>query len=1010
MTDRAEDNTPDTGHASRKGTAMSALEAAAELGLSERTIRRAIARDELAALKRGGVYRIDPEDLAHFAMSRAAPISLATRRHEPTRLVSLSRHPQTQPFEVPRPLTPLLGRARELGNLRERLLDDEVQLVTLTGPGGVGKTRLAIEAATTLRDAFGDGVWFVDLLPHTDPARVSGAIAEALGILDTAGRSLTERLKSFLEKCEALLILDNFERVADAAPLLVPLLGSCRKLKVLVTSRVSLHVSGERQFPVPPLECPASTPTLTLAEANGSGAVRLFAMRAEAARPEFELTEANVAAVAAICQRLDGLPLAIELAAARAKHLNPSVILARLNRRLELLKGGMQDQPSRMRSMRDTVAWSYDLLTPDEQRLFRRLSVFVGGFSLDAAVAVCAGEQPGAGNQRWLPDGDPACAPPDLPTSVLDGVTSLIDKSLLEQAREPVDEPRFTMLDTLREYGLEQLEASGERDIIQERHAASCLALVESVEAERIGLTPPTGGNRLGPDRENVRAAVQWLSDRGEVNMGLRLASALWPLWLERGELTEGHVVLATLLAAPGASADKAIRAKATCVTGALAQALGDHDQASALSRQARLAFQQLGDIRGEAFALNTLALDAMSQGNYAESERFLQGSLERFRAVCDPRAGGWAMRHLSSLAYSQGDVGRAAALAEEGLALAQQTASRIDIARLSLNVSLMAGTRLDLDRAQAASQEALVLFREEGDRWGEAYALLRLGRVALERGELDQAAASIEASLTLLRAVGDAEGTAVVLVHLGWAKRAQGSQVAAARHFAGGLARARERRHPSCMASALLGVGAIALDRGDLHAAGAAWTEALRIATGLEDQMLIATALEWSSHLATSRLARTTAHVLGAASALRDRFGFPRGRQFFVEHAPIVLGLRSHLGETSYDAAIEEGGRLPLDEAIALSADLLGSMAPAAVAPILSLSPKAGLDPDRYLTPREVEVLRLLVEGHSNAEIADVLYVGVRTARAHVASILTKLGVSTRTAAATYAIRHDLI
>ncbi|MBA2468609.1 MAG: tetratricopeptide repeat protein, partial [Chloroflexia bacterium] len=832
MTDRAGERTPDTGHAFQGGTGMSALEAAAALGLSERTIRRAIAHGYLNAVKRGGVYRIAPDDLARYDTWRNVSGSLAPRhRPHPQPPILLSGRARTRPFNVPRPLTPLLGRERELEELRARLLDEDVQLVTLTGPGGVGKTRLAIEAATTLRDAFDDGVWFIDLLPLTDPARVASAIARALGIRDTAGRSLIGRLSAFLARREALLILDNFERVADAAPLLVTLLGACPRLKVLVTSRVSLHVSGERQFPVSPLECPDASASLTLAEAASSGAVRLFVTRAEAAWPEFELTEANMAAVAAICQRLDGLPLAIELAAARAKHLNPPAMLTRLNRRLELLTGGMRDQPARMQSMRDAVAWSYDLLTPGEQRLFRRLSVFVNGFTLGAAVAVGDEDEPGAGNQRQLLDGDPAFAPPGSPSSVLDGVISLIDKSLVEHAREPVGEPRFTMLETLREYGLERLEASGERDVTQRRHTAWCLALVESVEAERVGLAPPAGGDRLGPDRDNVRFALQWLRDRGEASTGLRLASALWPLWLERGEVSEGRAMLAAFLALPGASSGEPARARALCVTGALAQALGDHDQAAELSREALIAFQHLGDVRGEAFALNTLGLDAMIQGDNASADAFLRDSLDRFRSVADPRAGAWALRHLSSVAFRAGDVTRAVALAEEGLAIARLAGRHLDVARLLLNLAHAATLRSDLERAEALGKEALDLFQIDGDRWGVADALQRLGQVVFEQGELARAAALLDASHSLFQEIGDPEGLVSVVVLLGWLHRAQGSPATAEDLIAEGLAIARRQGNPSRIASALLGHGALALDRGDRAAAGAAWKESLRLA-----------------------------------------------------------------------------------------------------------------------------------------------------------------------------------
>jgi len=348
--------------------------------------------------------------------------------------------------------------------------------------------------------------------------------------------------------------------------------------------------------------------------------------------------------------------------------------------------------------------------------------------------------------------------------------------------------------------------------------------------------------------------------------------------------------------------------------------------------------------------------------------------------------------------------------LAGEALSFVQQTGDRIDIARLLLNVSLMAVTHLDLERAEAFGEEALVLFREEGDRWGEAYALIRLGRIAQEHGDLALASDFLEASLALLQDIGDPEGVAVVLGHLGWVKRAQGAQPAAARHFAGELALGRERHHPKSIADALLGEGALALDRGDVCTGGVAWDECLRIAVELEDRMIIAAALEWSSHLAASGTARTAAHVLGAASAMRDRFGFPPGARLVDEHKNIVRGLRSQLGEASFKSAFEEGRGLPPDEAIAEARVILDqAISDPTVVPLSALSnpSRAGL---AGLSPREVEVLRLLVEGHSNAEIGDALFIGVRTVRAHVASILAKLDVPTRTAASSYAIRHDLV
>ncbi len=980
-------------------------------GLAERS---GLSVRGLSDLERGAraVPRNDTLELLAVALGLVGSDRFAFEAAARQRLVATISRVSRRPGRPPLPLTSLVGREREITAMLELLRRDGVRLVTLTGPGGAGKTRLALRMAEELADDFAGSVWFVDLASLADPALVPTAIAGVLGIRETNGRPLTDRLQAFLQKRHLLLILDNFERVTVAAPLIAALLSSCPGLHVLVTSRVSLHLSGEHQFPVPPLILPDSGHPYAFAEVAGTEAVRLFVMRANAIKPNFELTEDNVAAVAEVCRRLDGLPLGIELAAARVRHLSPSALLIRLERRLELLTGGVRDQPARLQSMRETIAWSYDLLPATEQRLFRHMAVFVGGFTLEAVADVC--EKRERESEERHPEEGVASAPslPAVQHSVLDGIASLIDKSLLKpEEGQSTAEPRFGILETIREYGLEQLEDSGEAAAVRERHAAWCLGLVETAEAERTGLIPSSNTDPLGPEQDNLRAALNWLRDHGRANWGLRLASALWPLWLDRSQLIEGRDILTAMLSLPGASADKPVWAKAMCVTGALVQALGDHDRAAELSKQALAIFQHLGDPRGEAFALNTLGLDAMSQGNYAESENLLQESLARFRMVGDSRAGAWALRHLSSLAYRHGNVGRAAILANEGLTVVQQTANRFDTARLLLNVSLMAIVQLDLARAETLSQRALTLFREEGDRWGEAYALIRLGQVARARSDLVQAATYMDESLTRLRDVGDLEGTAVVLVLLGWIKRAQGAQVTATRHFAEGLALCRERHHPSGVASALLGEVALALDRSDPHAAGVAWEESLRIATKLDDRLIIAMALEWSSHFTTPGTARMTARVLGAASTLRDGLGIPLGAPMLAEHEQIMQGLQDQLGEQSYDATVKEGRSLPLDEAIALSADLVGSTASMSnpVAPIYATSPSLGLIPDRQLTPRELEVLRLLAEGRSDRDIAGALSISPRTVGGHVTHLLAKLGVETRTAAVAHALRNGL-
>lgn len=701
-------------------------------GLAERS---GLSVRGLSDLERGAraVPRKDTLELLAVALGLAGSDLLAFEAAARQRLVATIPRVSRRPGRPPLPLTSLVGREREITAMLELLRRDGVRLVTLTGPGGAGKTRLALRMADELADDFAGSVWFVDLASLADPALVPTAIAGVLGIRETNERSLTDRLQAFLQKRHLLLILDNFERVTVAAPLIAALLSSCAGLHVLVTSRVSLHLSGEHQFLVPPLILPDSGHPHAFAEVAGTEAVRLFVIRANAVKPDFELTKDNVAAVAEVCRRLDGLPLGIELAAARVKHLSPSALLIRLERRLELLTGGVRDQPARLQSMRETIAWSYDLLPATEQRLFRHMAVFVGGFTLEAVVDVCEGRE--RESVKRHPEEGIASAPslPAVQHSVLDGIASLIDKSLLKPEGQSIAEPRFGMLETIREYGLEQLEDSGEAEAVRERHAAWCLGLAEALEAERIGRIPSVNVDHIGPERNNLRAALHWLRDCGKVDWGLRLASALWPLWSEHGDITEGRAEIAALLALPGATNHRAAWAKATGVVGMLAQAQGDHDEAVVLSEQALAMFRQLGDRRGAAFTLNTLGLVAMVEGDYELATTHLGESLELFQAVGDARAGFWSFRHLGSLAFYRGDMAQAAALAEEGLNLARTTGSTLDIAHLLHNLGVAVASQGDIARATTVWEQGLVFCRTVGDQRCVANILGSLGNAAYE-------------------------------------------------------------------------------------------------------------------------------------------------------------------------------------------------------------------------------------------------------------------------------------
>jgi predicted ATPase len=520
------------------------------------------------------------------------------------------------------PVTPLIGRAREVAERRDCLLRADVRLLTLVGAPGIGKTRLSLQAALELRSAFADDVCFVALAPVSDPSLVAATIAHALGGEETAGSSLFARLQTYLRHKHMLLLLDNFEQVAAAAPRIAELLAAAPRLKVLVTSRAALHLSAEHQFAVPPLALPDLSqlpPLETLAQV---AAVQLFVQHARAVAHDFALTSANAAAVAEICQRLDGLPLAIELAAARSKLLAPTALLARLDRRLRLLISVVLDLPPRQQTLRSTLDWSYDLLDQRERRLFARLGVFVGGCTLEAADAICNVTN-------------------DLGMDVLDGLAALLDNSLLWQTEQADGMRRYGMLETIREYATERLELSGEAEVLRKRHGAYYLALAETAEPELRGPWRRAWMDRLEVEHDNVRVALGWALERGEVALGLQLAGALCEFWSRHGGggRAEGRRWVEKLLMVSSTAA-AATRAKALYRAAWLACSQADFTWAAALCQESLALCQDLGDKLGIAWSLFHLGNAARSFGDHATARAYGRehGVISRDGRMLGPR------------------------------------------------------------------------------------------------------------------------------------------------------------------------------------------------------------------------------------------------------------------------------------------------------------------------------------------------------------------------------------
>jgi predicted ATPase/transcriptional regulator with XRE-family HTH domain len=625
------------------------------------------------------------------------------------------------------PLTRLIGREREAAAVVGLLRRSETRLVTLTGPGGVGKTRLALQVAEELQDAFADGVTAVSLAPLTDPALVLSAVARALDVREDGARPIGATLEDALRGGQRLLLLDNFEHVLGAARDVAALLRACPGLKLLVTSRAPLRVSGEREYQVPPLPVPDSRRPISGEGLLRYEAVRLFAERARAAAPDFVLTDATAPDVVTVCARLDGLPLAIELAAARVKLLPPRALATRLERRLPLLTGGPRDAPARQQTLRAALAWSEGLLGPAEQVLFRRVAVFAGGCDLAAAQAVCgAGAAGDAGAGQWV---------------VLDGLTALVDHSLVRQEHpegsRPDGEPRFAMLETVREYARERLEQSGEVEAVQGRHAAHFLALAEMAPPQERG-QQRAWLDRLAAEHDNLRAALSWTIDREggrDVESGLRLAAALWLLWWLRGHMAEGRGWLRRALARAGTAADPILRARVLDGAGFLALTQADFVEGRVILEESLTLWRAAGDAAGIANACYALGIAALWLADYDTAQVLFEESLERYRAIGHRLGMARALERLGLHAFfSRDDRAAARARFEESLTTVGELEDEIKGETLQA-LGIVSLLQADYRAARAYLEDALAFTLAIGDTFTLALVLAGFAGLAAAAG-----------------------------------------------------------------------------------------------------------------------------------------------------------------------------------------------------------------------------------------------------------------------------------
>jgi predicted ATPase/DNA-binding CsgD family transcriptional regulator/transcriptional regulator with XRE-family HTH domain len=848
--------------------------------------------------------------------------------------------------KVPTKLMPLIGREEELAKLSELLLSQKIRLVTLLGPGGIGKTHLGLQVAMGMRERFANGVCFVSLAAISDSELVILAIAKELGIRETGGRPLFEHVKVALRNRHLLLVLDNFEQVLKAAPQLPELLAECPHLKVLITSRARLHVYGEHEFPVPPLALPDLTLPSDSDTLLQNAAVAFFLQRAQAAKPDFRINTTNARAIAEICVQLDGLPLAIELTAARIRSLASQELLARLEEHpLDVVISRNPDKNQRQRTLRNTIAWSYDLLDMQEQQLFRRLCVFTGSLNLESVEAVYS-----------------ALDEPAL--HVWDGVESLLDKSLLQSA-EQEGEGRLRLLETIHEYGLECLEASGEAEVVRQAHAEYYLTLVEETELRLKSEQQIIWLERLEQEQQNLRAALNWFIVRGKAELALRFCGALWWFWRLRGYWSEGWRWLESALVLSQSEGPTVARARALWAAGDLAYYQDGYLIARSLLEESVTLGRSLEAEKELAIALVTLGVYMHLQGDRVAAEPLLEESEQLCRKLGSSWELAYLLRKLAEYAARTGELKQAVEYAQEGLTLAQKLGDKSLISTTLSTLGGIAARQNDLTQAIAYNRESLTLARDLGDKLLVALALNNLGYFSALQSDLTQTAYALE-SLILMRELGDRMYITKTLHTLGYLATRNGNLAQAKTWFNEGISLGQEIRSEKEIGKILSGLALVAVAEGQL-------LQAARLFGAVETRLDVNVDMypaEWA------------------------------------EYKQSVENVRSQLGGKAMAATRSEGRTMSLEQALATS------WSPVVVNPLPSPRYPDGL------TEREVEVLCLVARGYTDEQIARQLVIAPRTVNSHLTIIYRKIQVSSdgkerqiapRIAATRYVIERDL-